>query len=84
MQELICWPESETGYIRIKRKDFNRYITEEFLTAIGTWRRIKNYGWPQGRGYLAEPRTVLEMVELFDREKANYSAWKERSDGGNH
>lgn len=79
MTENICWSESETGYIRIKRKEINSYITDDLLTATQTWRRIKRYGWPQGKGYLAEPRGLFSVVELFDREKENYLAWKKEN-----
>lgn len=79
MTENICWSESETGYIRIKRKEINSYITDDLLTATQTWRRIKRYGWPQGKGYLVEPRGLFGIVELFDREKENYLAWKKEN-----
>lgn len=82
MQETICWPENKTGYRRIKRRDIQSYITDDFLTVFQTYGRIKNYGWPQGCGYLAEPRAVFDIVELFDREKAAYLKWK-KDDGGN-
>ncbi len=83
MQERICWPESETGYIRIKRKEIKNYITDEFFTLVQTYKRIKQYGWPQGKGYLAEPRTLFAVVELFDREKAKYLAWMKNNGGNN-
>ena len=81
MKETLCWPENETGYIRIQRKDFSKYITEELTSLIQMWHRICAYGWPQGKGYLAEPDAVRTVVELFDREKANYLSW-ERANGG--
>ena len=81
--ENICWPESETGYIRIKRKEIKSYITDELCQAVQTWRHIKQYGWPQGKGYLAEPRAVLSIVELFDREKTEYLAWMKNNGGNN-
>jgi ubiquinone biosynthesis protein COQ9 len=82
MSESICWPENETGYMRIKRKDLSNYITEELTSLIQMWHRITAYGWPQGKGYLAEPEGVREIVELFDREKANYLLWEKAQNGG--
>lgn len=81
MQEIICWPESETGYIRIKRKEIQAYITDELIQAVALWRRVKQYGWPQGKGYLAEPRAVFEVVELFDAAKNSYNAWEKERNG---
>lgn len=46
------------------------------------WHRISAYGWPQGKGYLAEPEFVRSIVELFDREKAGYIAWEKKNNGG--
>lgn len=79
MTENICWPESETGYIRIKRGEIKSYITDGLLSLVALWQRIKRYGWPQGKGYLAEPRFVLSIVELFDSEKSNFLEWKKRN-----
>lgn len=81
MQETICWPESETGYIRIKRKEIKNYITDEFLTLVQTYNRIKKYGWPQGKGYLAEPRALFAVVELFDSEKSNRQRQEKEKNG---
>lgn len=81
VKENIPWPESPTGYIRIQRKDFSDYITEELLSYLQMWHRIKQYGWPQNRGYLAEPETVRLVVELFDAEKETFLAWKEKNNG---
>ena len=78
MSEKIAWPESETGYIRIKRKDIASYMTQEFFTLVDTYSRIKQYGWPQGKGYLAEARMLLELVTLFDDEKAHFKAFAEK------
>lgn len=77
MQEQIAWPEQkETGYIRIRRKDIPQYMTNDLFAAVDLWRKIKDYGWPQGRGYLSEPRALMKLVQLFDTEKANYYAFK--------
>ena len=84
MTETICWPESETGYRRIKRKEITSYITDDLLDAVELWRRIKSYGWPQGKGYLAEPRAIFSVVALFDAEKANFAAWERERNGRNH
>lgn len=84
MKEKIPFPESENGYILVRRKDFSNYITDELLSLIEMWHRIKAYGWPQGKGYLAEPEAVRVIVELFDAEKANFLAWEKnngRTDG---
>ena len=43
MAEQVCWPESETGYIRIKRKEIESYITDDFLKAFQSYKRIKQY-----------------------------------------
>ena len=82
MAEQICWPESETGYIRIKRREIESYITNDFLKAFQAYKRVKQYGWPQGKGYLAEPRTLFSIVELFDSEKSNYSEWEKEKKNG--
>ncbi|MDE5899169.1 MAG: hypothetical protein K2H09_07920 [Treponemataceae bacterium] len=42
------------------------------------WLRIKRYGWPQGRGYLAEPEAVRMIVQLFDREQEAFRQWEKR------
>lgn len=44
------------------------------------WKRIKKYGWPQGRGYLCEPRKVFEIVELFDNENDSFIAFQKRQE----
>lgn len=67
--------------MRIKRKEIKSYITESLIQAVGIWRRVKNYGWPQGKGYLAEPQAVVAIVELFDTEKANFAAWEKKNNG---
>ena len=77
-KESFPWPESENGYIRIKRKDFEKYITDDLYEYIQMWHRICSYGWPQGKGYLAEPESVRVIVELFDQEKANFLAWEKQ------
>lgn len=82
MKEKIPFPESENGYILVRRKDFSKYITDELLSLIEMWHRIKAYGWPQGKGYLTEPEAVRVIVELFDTEKANYLAWEENNGSG--
>ena len=70
VKETITWPEQkETGYIRIKRTDIQNFMTQDLYSAISTYNRIKQYGWPQGKGYLDEPVLVFEIVELFDAEK---------------
>ncbi len=81
MAEQIAWPENEQGYTRIQRKDFSKYITEELSALIQMWHRISAYGWPQGKGYLAEPEAVREVVELFDKEKARYLTWEKKRNG---
>lgn len=81
-KECIPWPESETGYIRIKRKEISSYITRELTAYIQMWHRVKAYGWPQGRGYLAEPEAVRLIVELFDQEKNNFSSWESNNGKG--
>ena len=68
--------------MKLKRKEFSKYITDELSSLVQMWHRICAYGWPQGKGYLAEPEAVREVVELFDREKANYLSWENRN-GGN-
>lgn len=82
-KETIPWPESDTGYIRVRRGDFGKYITDDLAAAVRTWRKIKRYGWPQGKGYLSEPAAVVEIVELFDAESENFRMFreKERSNG---
>lgn len=40
------------------------------------WRRVKDYGWPQGKGYLSEPEAVRAVVELLDAERSSYLAWE--------
>lgn len=81
MKEKLPFPESENGYILIRRKDFSKYITDELLSLIEMWHRIKAYGWPQGKGYLAEPEAVRVIVELFDAEKASFLAWEKKNNG---
>lgn len=68
--------------MKLKRKEFSSYITDELSSLVQMWHRICAYGWPQGKGYLAEPEAVREVVELFDREKANFLVWEKRN-GGN-
>lgn len=82
MQEKIPFPETETGFILVRRKDFSKYITDELLSLIEMWHRIKAYGWPQGKGYLTEPETVRVIVELFDTAKANFLAWEKNNGSG--
>ena len=62
----------------IKRKDIASYMTKEFFALVDTYARIKQYGWPQGKGSLAEPRALLELVTLFDDEKAHFKAFAEK------
>lgn len=69
--------------MKLKRKEFSKYITDELSSLVQMWHRICAYGWPQGKGYLAEPEAVREVVELFDREKANFLAWEKRNGGNN-
>ncbi len=77
-KESLPWPEQEeTGYIRIRRGDFAKYVTGELGQLCSMWKRIKNYGLPQGRGYLAEPRFVMDVVRLFDCEVETYRRWRE-------
>lgn len=68
--------------MKLKRKEFSSYITDELSSLVQMWHRISAYGWPQGKGYLAEPEAVREVVELFDREKANFLAWEKRKNDG--
>ena len=68
MFERIPCPEEQSGFLPIKRNEFKNYITEELSQYVLMWRRIKRHGWPQGGGYLREPRKVVEIVELFDNE----------------
>lgn len=70
--------------MKLKRKEFSSYITDELSSLVQMWHRISAYGWPQGKGYLAEPEAVREVVELFDREKANFLAWEKRKNGGSN
>lgn len=84
MKEEIPWPESETGYIRIPRKEIRNYITEELLSLTAMWHRISRYGWPHGGGYLAEPSAVRIVVELFDAEKSTYMQWERGHESGTH
>lgn len=84
-KETIPWPESETGYIRIKRGNFKKYVTEELGALFQIWRRVKAYGWPQGKGWLAEPEAVRVAVELLDAERETWLAWeKERNARGDN
>ncbi len=81
MTERIAWPEQkDTGYIRIKRKDIHTYMTDDLFRAVELYARIKRYGWPQGRGYLAEPRAVFSLVTLFDGEKDNYQSFTRKKE----
>ena len=69
--------------MRLKRKEFSQYITNELTELIQMWHRICAYGWPQGKGYLAEPEFVRSVVELFDKEKAGFLAWEKGRGGRN-
>ena len=80
MYERIPWPEEQSGFIPIKREEFQNYITEELCQYFLMWKRIKKYGWPQGRGYLCEPRKVFEIVELFDNENDSFIAFQKRQE----
>ncbi|MBR5965351.1 MAG: hypothetical protein IK015_04485 [Treponema sp.] len=51
-------------------------MTEELAAAMRIWRRVKDYGWPQGKGYLSEPEAVRAVVELLDAERSSYLAWE--------
>ncbi|MCQ2585624.1 MAG: hypothetical protein MJ185_08530 [Treponema sp.] len=57
-------------------------MTEELLSLIQMWHRIKKYGWPQNKGYLAEPQAVRVIVELFDGEKETFLAWEKNNGSG--
>ena len=84
MKETIPWPEqTDTGYIRLQRKEFKNYITDELSSLIEMWHRIKAYGWPQGKGYLAEPSAVVAVVRLFDTESQTFRGWENRKNGAN-
>lgn len=79
MSETIPWPENkETGYTRIRRKDIPSYINNDLSLAVAAYNRTKQYGWPQGRGYLAEPRAFFELIQLFDAEKCCHADYKNK------
>jgi len=52
----------------IKRGEVNDYLTPEFYSAYSLWSRVNRYGWPNGFGWIHEPASLVELVELFDTE----------------
>ncbi|WP_162510603.1 hypothetical protein [Treponema endosymbiont of Eucomonympha sp.] len=53
----------------LKRREFRKYLTDEFWLALSLWADTKRYGFPSGRGWASEPAALIDLIKLFDSER---------------
>lgn len=64
--------DEKTGYdIGIARKDVKNYITPEFLELLSMYKMSKSWGLPNGKGWLDEPTSLMEIFQIFEMELSN-------------
>lgn len=54
--------------IGIARKDIKNYITDDFLANFLMWKRCKNWGLPENKGWLDMPAKLMNAFDVFDLE----------------
>jgi hypothetical protein len=57
------------GEYVVCRRDFKDYLDNDFYTAFQIWTRSSRYGLPCSGGWLEQPGSVIELIELFDGER---------------
>jgi hypothetical protein len=67
---------------KVRRGEIAGYLNAEFWTAFRIWKYYRRFGLPNGAGWINEPASTIEIIDLFEDEREAHEAEEIRSRRG--